>query len=108
MIYFSDFGSVSSLSVTAADASGSGSPGLVITSVGPNTTPSGGTGPYTYAWSYLAGDASINISSSTAQNPTWSKTLGSAEIADASWLVTVTDSLGATASTSITVSLEAF
>jgi hypothetical protein len=96
------------LSVTADTASGSGSPGLITTSVGPNTTPSGGTGPYTYAWSYQSGDTNISVSSFTAQNPTWSKTMGNFALTDATWLVTVTDSLSATASASITVNLESF
>lgn len=97
-----------SLSVTADNVSGfdSGpsSSGFVTTSDSPNTTPSGGVGPYTYAWARVSG-SSPTISSSTAQNPTWSETVFDGSDSVSTWRVTVTDSGSRTAFTDITVTL---
>lgn len=73
-------------------------------------TPSGGSGVYsTFAWSYFSGDSGIGISSSSVQNPTWSKAMsaaaGTSNNTSAVWQVIVTDSEGHTNSTRITLTL---
>jgi hypothetical protein len=99
---------VAALSVTADDVSGFDSgpsfSGFVTTSGNPNTTPAGGVAPYTYAWTRLSG-SSPAISSSTAQNPTWSETVFDGTDSISTWRVTVTDSATTTAFTDITVTL---
>ena len=95
--------SVSAVNVTANDA-GFGSTGPVGPTGTPNTTPSGGVGPYTYSWARISGSTVPGASSLTAQNPTWSA--GSVNFTQtAIWRVTVTDSLGATAMAEISVTL---
>lgn len=65
----------------------------------------GGTAPYTYAWTYVSGDTSIGATSPTSA----STTFGRSSMADmttytASWKCTVTDSVAATATATIGVS----
>lgn len=99
------------LSVTALDVEGNGfgfSPaGTVSSSTSPNTTPSGGTAPYTYSWVHLdtSSGATPSVSSSTAQNPFWTATVDSGDPSISTWRVTVTDSAAQTASDDITVTL---
>ncbi len=103
---------VPALSVTASDVSavdsGFAASGTV-SSIGesPNTTPSGGTSPYTYAWTHLGTSSGVTptISSSTAQNPYWVATVNSGDPSVSTWRVTVTDSGARTASDDITVTL---
>lgn len=73
----------------------------------PNTTPSGGTPAYTYAWVRLstAGGPNPTISNAAVQNPTFSATISDGNDSYSTWQVTVTDSLGATAVTTINVTL---
>jgi hypothetical protein len=99
------------LSVTADSVSGfdtgPSNSGFVTTSGSPNTTPSGGTSPYTYAWTHIdtsSGDTP-SVSSSTAQDPSWSAIVESGTDSISTWRVTVTDSGARTASTDITVTL---
>jgi len=102
--------SVTASNVTKAQSGFSGS-GTVSTGTAPakspNTTPSGGTPAYTYAWTRLstASGANPTISSSTAQNPTWSATVSDGTDSVSTWQVVVTDSTTATASTTILVTL---
>ncbi len=103
---------VPALSVTASDVSGMASgfsfSGTVSSSGdSPDTTPSGGTAPYTYAWTHLStsGGVTPTISSSTAQNPFWVATVDSGDPSVSTWRVTVTDSAAQTASDDITVTL---
>jgi len=99
---------IPTLSVTADGVfgfnSGPSFSGFVTTFDSPNTTPTGGVGPYTYAWTRVSG-FSPAISSSTAQNPTWSETVSDGTDSISTWRVTVTDSGSRTASTDITVTL---
>ena len=73
----------------------------------PNTTPSGGVGPYTYMWTLITTDSGNTpfVSSSTAQNPTWNGEQVDQIEGISTWRVTVTDSGSRTASTDITVTL---
>ena len=99
------------LSVTADSVSGfNNGPsnfGPVSTSGSPNTTPSGGVGPYTYMWTHISTDSgnTPSVSSSTAQNPTWNGEQVDQIQGISTWRVTVTDSGSRTASTDITVTL---
>ena len=97
------------LSVVASNVTrasfGSASTGTVTSVALPNTTITGGVAPYTQLWTN-AGGGTPTISSDTALNPTWSQ----AAVADgasniSTQEVTVTDAVGATASTQITVTL---
>ena len=69
------------------------SPGAPSVAIGAIPVASGGTGPYTYSWSPATG-----LSSTTVSNPAASPTSTTV------YTVTVTDSLSATASDSVTVS----
>lgn len=95
--------SVSATNVSAND-SGFASSGPVGPTGTPNTTPSGGVGPYTYSWARISGSTVPGASSLTAQNPTWSAASVSGT-QSAVWRVTITDSLGATATAEISVTL---
>lgn len=99
------------LSVTADSVSGLDSGpnfiGSVTSTDSPNTTPSGGVGPYTYLWEELGVSSgnSPSVSLSTAQNPSWTAFVESGVDSISTWRVTVTDSGARTASTEITVTL---
>lgn len=73
----------------------------------PNTTASGGTPPYTYAWSHVSTSSgnTPTISSATAQNPYWFVAAEDGISSESVWRVTVTDSVSATGSYDINVSL---
>lgn len=75
-------------------------PGTVVTGT-PNTTPSGGAPPYTYAWSYVSGEPGISISNPSVQNPTWSFDFIAPSIVSAVWRVTLTDSIGSVPATAL-------
>lgn len=81
----------------------------------PGTTVTGGSGSFTYAWSYVSGDTNTQTDpNSTVQNPKWFPTApglctssGGTALADAVWKVVVTDTVTlATAQTTIAVHLE--
>lgn len=102
---------IPALSVTADNVGGiefgRNPSGFVTSTNSPNTTPSDGVGPYTYAWTEL-GTSSGNtpsVSSSTAQNPTWTSFVESGTDSISTWRVTVTDSGSRTAYADITVTL---
>ena len=99
------------LSVTASNVSGSAqgfaASGTVYSSGSPNTTPVGGTSPYTYTWSLVStsSGSSPSIGSSTVQNPGWNAVVSDGTPSVSTWQVTVTDAASRTASTTITVTL---
>lgn len=109
----------SSLQVSASDVTGTtslnvGSCATPETGI-PNTTVTGGSGSFTYAWSYLSGDTNTATDpGSTVQNPKWFPTApglctgsGGTATADAVWHLVVTDTVTlATVSTNINVHLE--
>lgn len=95
------------LTVSAPDAYGSRfgatAPGVVASS--PTTaTPSGGLGPYTYAWSLLTG--SMTITNPTSATTRFSRSLPVYGSASATARVTCTDSLGAVATADFSILLE--
>jgi hypothetical protein len=108
-----------SLSVSASDVSG-----ITIINVGscaspetgtPGTTVTGGSGSYSYSWSFVSGDAGMSFDpNNTVQNPKWFPTApglctgsgGDAQL-NAVYEVVVTDTVtSATTNTSINVHLE--
>jgi hypothetical protein len=68
-------------------------------------TPSGGTGPYTYAWTLISHDGPVNptaTSAATAATAFTQTAVGPGEIYSAVFRCTVTDSLAATATADCT------
>lgn len=68
----------------------------------------GGTGPYTYKWTYLIGDTQIYPTSFTSGDNTFtahSDGTGVPITYNATWRLTVTDALSATASVDLPVKL---
>lgn len=71
---------------------------------GTTATASGGTGPYTYAWSYVSGDTAISPTTATnAASCSWNRTLHKNSEAQAIWKVVATDSLGATSTRQVSL-----
>jgi hypothetical protein len=108
-ISFQDLRGKSAFSVTADDVGNSGvtiAPDTAF-STSPNTTPVGGTAPYTYSWAYVSGDASITLNSAGIQNPTWERFFAVGDSVAAVWRVTATDANSNTATDDINVTLTA-
>ena len=74
----------------------------LLTTGSVTVTPSGGTGPYFYAWANFSGDT-FTINSPTGASTTFSITLGGDEDASAIYRCTVTDSLAATYTVDVSV-----
>jgi len=106
-----NFYGTSNLRVFASNVTGAASgphpSGVVTSTTSPNTSPSGGTSPYTYAWSVVSTSSGTTptISSYTAQNPIWSIGVADGTPSVSTWKVTVTDAHSSTASATITVTL---
>ena len=99
--------------VETAAASGSGgallataSPASIygVSGAGTTVTPTGGTGPYTIAWTYVSGDTSISIVGATSMTPTFTIPPG-AGFYSAVWKGVVTDDVAATFDVSLPVTL---
>ena len=88
-----------SASASPISAGGFGHSGVVQTNT-VTVTPAGGTGPYTYAWTYVSGDAVTVLSPSSAATK-----FSSATGAEAVYKCTVTDSLLATAVVNVGISI---
>jgi len=81
---------------------GSGS----VTTDTATATPTGGTGPYTYLWSYVSGDAGLSANTGTSAATNWTGSITAlGQDKTAVWRVTVTDSLAATATSTVGVSV---
>lgn len=74
----------------------------LLTTGSVTVTPSGGTGPYTYAWAKFSGDT-FTITSPTSASTTFSITLAGDEDAAAIYRCTVTDSVAATYAVDVSV-----
>jgi hypothetical protein len=80
--------------------------GTVTTTQPPLTTASGGVAPYvSYAWVYQSGSTAFDILDAAVQNPVWEGVITDGDPAEAVWRVTVTDTVGGTAFTDISVTL---
>lgn len=77
----------------SGSASGFASAGFVETDTYAVPTFTGGSGSYTYLWTYQSGDAGIAISSATVQRPSWSAVCEDGVPRSTVWLVTVTDTV---------------
>ncbi|MEL7445567.1 MAG: hypothetical protein AAGK02_07115 [Pseudomonadota bacterium] len=64
----------------------------------------GGTGPYTYAWSKVSGDT-FTVNGPSAASTSFSATVSAGETKSAVYKVTATDSLTATGSAQVSVSI---
>jgi hypothetical protein len=73
-----------------------------VTTNSVTVTPSGGTSPYTYAWTKVSGDT-FTVTSPTAAATTFSVTLGSGGLASAIYRCTVTDDASATYTVDVSV-----
>lgn len=76
-----------------------------VTSNSVTATPTGGTGPYTYAWSRVSGDSAISATASTSATTAFSAVVGKNQEKNAVWKVVVTDSLAATAEATVNINL---
>lgn len=76
---------------------------IAITTSAPNPVISGGTEPYTYSWT---GSAGWTILYPTQRNTSFRKAAASGESFFGSFTLTVTDSTGATAQSSVTAYVE--
>lgn len=85
------------LSATANQSAvyGHGVAGATITTTSVTITPTGGTGPYTYAWAKQSGD-DVTIDAAAAATTTFSKTGVAGQYFNGTYCCTVTDSVAAT------------
>jgi hypothetical protein len=99
------FAPTMSLSVTPEVSGSSGSPsGGVITSAAAFATPTGGTGPYTYAWTIVSGNA-LTVNTPNSANTSFRSSVGPGNSKFAVYRCTCTDSLGTTADDTVNVTL---
>lgn len=79
--------------------------GTVVTGI-VTATPSGGLGPYTYAWTRTGG-AAASIASPASASTTFNLFLNAPDSQSATFQCVVTDALGSTASASVTATFNA-
>lgn len=90
------FGGYKTVKVTAPDANGDvfiNEPAPPSTSVNASSTAvaSGGTGSYTYSWTFVSGDALSPSAGTTSATCSWSSTLSKNTTKLATWRITVSD-----------------
>lgn len=94
------------LNVTPSSVSGTGdaiSP-ILITSSTATATPTGGTAPYTYAWTKVSGDT-MTVTNSTSASTAFRTSVGPGDVKTATYRCTVTDKNGLTAQDSVSITL---
>lgn len=85
---------------------GSFGPGaLTLTSNTTTVTPAGGVAPFTYAWAYLSGDTGVNPTAASSATSAFSGSIAVGEVKSTTFRCTVTDANGATATASVTCTL---
>jgi hypothetical protein len=89
-----------SASIVTGSNSGAASSGTV-TSSSVTGTPTGGTAPYTYAWQYVSGDATVTPTSPTAATTTFSSTTVTELGKIAFFQLQVTDNVGNVVTSSV-------
>lgn len=92
------------LAVGASDVSGNSWPGSNVTFGSSFANPSGGTPPYTYAWTFVSG-TTFTINNPTSQGTGFTRTANPPQNSPVSgvYRITVTDALSATAFKNINV-----
>jgi hypothetical protein len=93
-----------SASASPANVSGFRLGSGAVTTNATTVTPTGGTGPYTYAWSLVSGDT-FTVNSPTAATTTFTTGLTTGQDKSAVYRCTVTDSLLAEATATVGVSV---
>lgn len=93
-------------SVPPSDVSSVRSGGGSLTSSVSAGVASGGTAPYSYAWTYVSGDV-FTINSPSSNSTTFTTTLIAGQTKTGVYRLTVTDSVAATVSATVTIELEA-
>lgn len=95
-----------SLNVAPSEVFGSGNSMsvILITSGVATATPTGGTAPYTYAWSFVGGDP-MTVTSPTNASTTFRFGLGPSDARSATYRCTVTDKNGLTAQDTVSITL---
>lgn len=69
----------------------------------------GGTGPYSYDWEYVSGDAAVTVDSDLNATTTWRKAMAPATTTNAVWRCKVTDAAARVAYTqNVNIALERF
>lgn len=82
--------------------------GTTLTTQAATATPTGGTPPYTYAWSRVSGDTSISITSPTSASTTFSRFVAAETTYSAVFQCVATDALGVSQTDTVTVSITGF
>jgi hypothetical protein len=76
-----------------------------VTTPSVTVTPTGGTGPYTYAWTYISGDSGFTANTASSASTTFTGSVAAGEDRSAVWKCTVTDFLAATCFVTVGVSI---
>jgi len=69
-----------------------------MTTLPATAAPTGGVGPYTYAWTKVSGPAGITAVTPSAASTRFTTTFAAAGVLDTVWKCTITDNNGTTAS----------
>ena len=94
-----------SASPTSVTGSGDGGSTQQVYSDSTTVTPSGGTSPYTYAWSYVSG-TTMTVTSGTSATTTFHKSLIVGASISAIYRCTVTDNASHTATADVSIDLD--
>lgn len=77
-----------------------------VTTSNVTASAAGGTGPYTYSWTYVSGSSAHIPSNPSGATTNWSATQPKNSTRQSVWRVTATDSLSATATADVAVETE--